>query len=377
MMVLIGTNAPSCTLHSPCQAVVQQNAYAVNQRLCQNRVQIGGVVYARRVLPLTQQGRSSNSWQAQTTWLKGLGRQHRWKLTRCRARENEDTDEYHETDDYRNEIEEDPKAQEREVVDVVASRPSVEALTEIDSTVTVRRSSSTSSPVRNQPQKSVRGREGGGGLQWILGPLALLITGALPALWLPSPALFGGSATAGLLALTGLDAVFNMGATAFLLMADYSAGGQSQDPSMSKVSVIPLGYKVWSFLVNLVGLVAPVALVVASWRGMLQGEGPLPLLPAAALLGPYTLLVVVQWLAEALVWQWQSPVWPVLPLVYQAYRLLQLTRGIELGVALDAPSWLVKAVKGLLAWWVFVLGMQIMWVAWLVGTIQTRYSRSG
>lgn len=211
-------------------------------------------------------------------------------------------------------------------------------------------------------------------MQWILGPLALLITGALPALWLPSPALFTGSSTAGLLALTGLDATFNMGATAFLLMADSSAGGKSENPGLTQ-SRIPLGYKVWSFLVNLVGLMAPVALMVASWKGHLQLQPSLQMLPAAALLGPYTLLLVVQWLAEILVWQWQSPVWPVLPLVYQAYRLLQLTRGIELGAALEAPAWLVEAVKALVAWWVFVLGMQIMWVAWLVGTIQSRYTR--
>ncbi|KAG6555687.1 hypothetical protein Mapa_002924 [Marchantia paleacea] len=228
-------------------------------------------------------------------------------------------------------------------------------------------------------RRAARGGGGGGGIQWILGPLALLITGAFPALWLPSHTLFSGSITAGLLALAGLDSTFHMGATAFLLMADASARGkapaassnQQQQQQQQQQSSIPLGYKVWSFMVNLTGLLVPVAAVAMAMEGRLSPG--LEWLPAAALLGPYTLMLLVQWVAEAMVWHWHSPVWPVLPILYQAYRLLQLTRGLELGpiAAIDAPAWLVQGLlKGLVAWWVFVLGMQTMWLATLVGSLQ-------
>ncbi|BFI36852.1 hypothetical protein MARPO_0010s0201 [Marchantia polymorpha] len=227
-----------------------------------------------------------------------------------------------------------------------------------------------------QPQRLRRvARGGGGGIQWILGPLALLITGAFPALWLPSHTLFSGSITAGLLALAGLDSTFHMGATAFLLMADASARGkapaESSNQQQQQRSSIPLGYKVWSFMVNLTGLLVPGAVVAMAMEGKLSPG--LEWLPAAALLGPYTLMLLVQWVAEAMVSHWHSPVWPVLPIVYQAYRLLQLTRGLELGpsAAIAAPAWLVQGLlKGLVAWWVFVLGMQIMWLVTLVGSLQ-------
>lgn len=201
---------------------------------------------------------------------------------------------------------------------------------------------------------------------WLLGPFVLLTTGVVPTLWLPFVPLFEGSTTAGLLALAGLDGVFNLGASMFILMADCCA--RNWEGFGKNVNQPPLGYKLWTFFVHMVGLLAPLLGFIASKRGFL---GPQPaLLPLSAMLAPYSVLLLVHMLAEVLVWQWRSPVWAVLPLVYDCYSVLQLSRGLQLGLALGAPLWSIEAVKGLISWWVFVLGMQLMWIAWFLGSMQ-------
>ncbi|CAI9764603.1 unnamed protein product [Fraxinus pennsylvanica] len=50
---------------------------------------------------------------------------------------------------------------------------------------------------------------------------------------------------------------------------------------------------------------------------------------------------------EMVTWHCQSSVWLVTPVVYKAYHMLQLTRGLKLGVELGAPLWTVLTIKGL------------------------------
>lgn len=206
---------------------------------------------------------------------------------------------------------------------------------------------------------------------WLLGPCVLLSTGVIPTLWLPFVPLFEGSATAGLLALAGLDGIFNLGASMFLLMTDSCA--RSGRGFLKKADCrhleIPSGYKLWTFFVNMVGLLGPLIAFIASKRGFLGLEPAL--LPMSAMLAPYLALLLVHTFAELLVWQWQSPVWAILPLVYDCYSVLQLSRGLQLGKALGAPLWTVEAVKGLISWWVFVLAVQLMWIAQYVGSVQS------
>jgi len=52
---------------------------------------------------------------------------------------------------------------------------------------------------------------------WLLGPSLLLTTGMVPTLWLPLSSVFLGPNIASLLSLIGLDCIFNLGATLFLL----------------------------------------------------------------------------------------------------------------------------------------------------------------
>lgn len=112
-------------------------------------------------------------------------------------------------------------------------------------------------------------------------------------------------------------------------------------------------------------------MLFASHKGFIQPQ--LPFISFAVLLGPYFLLLSVQMLTEILTWHWRSPVWLVTPVVYEAYRLLQLMRGLKLGAELGAPSWMVHAIRGLVCFWVLVLGVQLMRVAWYAGFTARTY----
>lgn len=208
---------------------------------------------------------------------------------------------------------------------------------------------------------------------WLLGPSVLLVTGIVPTLWLPLSSVFHGPNIAGLLSLVGLDFIFNMGAMMFFLMAD--ACGRQENNILDLKRQIPISYRFWNLAATIVGFVAPFALFFASRRGTLQPQ--LPFIPFAVLLGPYLLLLSVQMLTEMLTWHWKSPVWLVAPVVYEGYRVLQLMRGLQLADEISAPGWMVQSLRGLVSWWVLVLGVQLMRVAWFAGLSFARNSRYG
>lgn len=198
---------------------------------------------------------------------------------------------------------------------------------------------------------------------WLLGPSILLITGMVPTLWLPISSIFIGPNIASLLSLVGLDCIFNLGATLFLLMADSCAWFNS--PTQSCKSKAPLSYQFWNMVAAVTGFIIPLMMMFGSHKGYLQPQ--LTFIPSAILLGPYLLLLSVQILTEMLTWHWQSPVWLVTPVIYEAYRLLQLMRGLKLGAELSAPAWMMHTIRGLVSLWVLILGMQLMRVAWFAG----------
>eukprot|EP00262_Sarcandra_glabra_P006219 TRINITY_DN18347_c0_g1_i1.p1 TRINITY_DN18347_c0_g1~~TRINITY_DN18347_c0_g1_i1.p1 ORF type:complete len:344 (-),score=29.95 TRINITY_DN18347_c0_g1_i1:407-1438(-) len=204
---------------------------------------------------------------------------------------------------------------------------------------------------------------------WLLGPSVLLATGMVPTLWLPLSSVFLGPNIAGLLSLVGLDCIFNMGATLFLLMADACARPKSTTTEFN--CQVPLSYRFWNMGASLMGFLIPLIVLLASYKGVLQPQ--LPFISFAVLLGPYLLLLSIQMLTETLTWHWKSPVWLVTPVVYEAYRLLQLMRGLRLGGEVGAPTWVMASIRGLVSWWVLILGMQLMRVAWFAGLAsQTR-----
>ncbi|KAL2491312.1 hypothetical protein Adt_26940 [Abeliophyllum distichum] len=206
---------------------------------------------------------------------------------------------------------------------------------------------------------------------WVLGPTLLLATGMVPTLWLPISSIFIGPNIASLLSLVGLDCIFNLGASLFLLMADSCARPKNRTQGCS--SKPPSSYEFWNMVANIIGYIIPLTMLLGSQKGFLQPQ--LPFISFAVLLGPYLLLLTVQILTEMLTWHWQSPVWLVTPVVYESYRLLQLMRGLKLGVELGAPSWMVHTIRGLVCCWVLVLGMQLMRVVWYTGFTARTYNQ--
>ncbi|XP_019447017.1 PREDICTED: uncharacterized protein LOC109350263 isoform X2 [Lupinus angustifolius] len=198
---------------------------------------------------------------------------------------------------------------------------------------------------------------------WLLGPSILLATGMVPTLWLPISSVFQGPNIASLLSLIGLDCIFNLGATLFLLIADSCS--RPKYPTQDCKSKAPFSYQFWNTVATLSGFIVPLLMMFGSKKGFLQPQ--LPLISFAVLFGPYLLLLSVQFLTEILAWYWQSPVWLVTPVIYEAYRVLQLMRGLKLGVELSAPAWMMHTIRGLVCWWVLILGLQLMRVAWFAG----------
>ncbi|OVA11627.1 hypothetical protein BVC80_215g2 [Macleaya cordata] len=198
---------------------------------------------------------------------------------------------------------------------------------------------------------------------WLVGPSVVLVTGMVPTLWLPLSSVFLGANIASLLSLVGLDCIFNIGATLFLLMADACA--RPKNPTHTFNSQAPLSYRFWNIFASVMGFLIPLTMFFASHKGLLQPQ--ISFIWFAVLLGPYLLLLSIQLLTEILTWHWKSPVWLVTPVVYEAYRVLQLMRGLRLGVDIGAPTWIMGSIKGLVSWWVLILAMQLMRVAWFAG----------
>lgn len=208
---------------------------------------------------------------------------------------------------------------------------------------------------------------------WLLGPSVLLMTGMMPTLWLPISSVFQGPNIASLLSLVGLDCIFNLGATLFFLMADSCA--RPMKLVQERYSKVPFSYQFWNVVAAIVGVIVPFMILFGCQKGLFQPQ--LPLISFTVLLGPYMLLLFVQTLTEMLTWHWQSPVWLVTPVVYEAYRVLQLMRGLKLGTEMNAPGWMLHTLRGLVCWWVLILGVQLMRVAWFAGASdQTRWRES-
>ncbi|KAK9095446.1 hypothetical protein Scep_026915 [Stephania cephalantha] len=199
---------------------------------------------------------------------------------------------------------------------------------------------------------------------WVLGPSVLLVTGMVPTLWLPLSSVFIGANIASLLSLVGLDCIFNIGATLFLLMADACAGPKNVAIA-ANISLAPKSYRFWNIVAGLTGFAIPLGMLLCSHKGLLQPQ--LSFISFGVLLGPYLLLLSVQMITEMLTWHWQSPVWLMTPVVYEAYRVLQLMRGLRLSADVVAPVWTVETIRVLVSWWVLILGMQLMRVAWFAG----------
>eukprot|EP00850_Spirogloea_muscicola_P000278 SM000001S04680 [mRNA] locus=s1:1608495:1609945:- [translate_table: standard] len=220
---------------------------------------------------------------------------------------------------------------------------------------------SSSAPV-DGPQKA--------SWQWILGPLALTLSVVLPPVVVRSllEVVFKDSMLTDFLALFLTDAAFIAGAMYYFNLADTIGyhkitplATAAWRPPWTKTG-LPPGFQAWANTVLLLGVLLPVAVILA-----VSPFGTAAV--AAAAVGPYMLVLAAQIFFEKRELDAQSPMWPAVPIVFQVYRLHQLNRGAQIvagliaSIATPEPTAQVLAAAGSLGWVLTVL--QVLGLVWV------------
>ncbi|KAK3195070.1 hypothetical protein Dsin_026380 [Dipteronia sinensis] len=100
-------------------------------------------------------------------------------------------------------------------------------------------------------------------------------------LWLPISYIFLSPNIASLFSLIGLDCIFNLGATLFLLMADSCARPKRLIQNCN--SKPPFSYQFWNTVANVTGFIIPLLMLFGSQKGFVQPQ--LSFIPFEVLLG--------------------------------------------------------------------------------------------
>ncbi|KAL3680719.1 hypothetical protein R1sor_023675 [Riccia sorocarpa] len=183
-----------------------------------------------------------------------------------------------------------------------------------------------SSNDQQEPERNVVTSRSWRSIVWLLGPFVLTTSIFLPPLYLRK--VFGkvlnDSLTTDFLILFFTETIFFVGASLFLYIAhQFRSGVGSLAANGQEAAVsLPLGYRVFSILSLGISLFLPVATFSMVW----PWTGP----AAAAALAPYMVGVIFQLCLEQIVRVKRSPVWPLVPITFQMYRLHQLHRAAQL-----------------------------------------------
>ncbi|XP_059657911.1 uncharacterized protein LOC132304319 isoform X2 [Cornus florida] len=164
---------------------------------------------------------------------------------------------------------------------------------------------------------------------WFVGPAVLVASFIFPSLYLRKmlSAIFEDSLLTDFLILFFTEALFYCGVAVFLLLVDHlwrpielvSAGNKSPVPQ--------LGQRISSVAVLVLSLIIPMVTMGLVW----PWTGP----AASATLAPYLVGIVVQFAFEQYARYRKSSSWPVIPIIFQVYRLHQLNRAAQLVTALS------------------------------------------
>eukprot|EP00252_Welwitschia_mirabilis_P003322 TRINITY_DN13405_c0_g1_i1.p1 TRINITY_DN13405_c0_g1~~TRINITY_DN13405_c0_g1_i1.p1 ORF type:complete len:364 (-),score=53.02 TRINITY_DN13405_c0_g1_i1:294-1385(-) len=162
-------------------------------------------------------------------------------------------------------------------------------------------------------------------LIWLLGPLALVASVVLPPFFLRKlfETYFEDSLLTDFLILFFTEALFYSGVAIFLLVVHYL-----QKPLLQRAakqhnfSRTLLGYRVVSIGTLVVSVLLPLVSLGLVW----PWTGP----AASAAVAPYLVGLIVQFAFEQFVQCKKSPVWPIVPAIFQVYRLHQLNRATQL-----------------------------------------------
>lgn len=165
---------------------------------------------------------------------------------------------------------------------------------------------------------------------WFLGPTVLVGFLVFPSLHLRRilSTVFEDSLLTDFLILFFTEALFYGGVAIFLLLVDHIWRPLQQTTPYSKDwSNFQFGLRVTSVATLVLSLIIPLVTMGMVW----PWTGP----AASATLAPYLVGLIVQFAFERYASYQQSPAWPVIPIIFQVYRLHQLNRAAQLVTALS------------------------------------------
>lgn len=177
----------------------------------------------------------------------------------------------------------------------------------------------TPAPKRNQSE-----------LLWFLGPAVLVASFVFPSLYLRKilSAVFEDSLLTDFLILFFTEFLFYCGVAVFLLVVDHLRRPIVPVLGVSHENLNPkLGQRISSVAVLALSLIIPLVTMGFVW----PWTGP----AASATLAPYLVGIVVQFAFEQYAKRIKSPSLPVVPVIFQVYRLHQLNRAAQLVTALS------------------------------------------
>lgn len=205
---------------------------------------------------------------------------------------------------------------------------------------------------------------------WLLGPTVLVSLVVLPPFCLRKlfEMVLEDSLVTDFLILFFTETLFYVGVSIFLVIA-HKVQQSTGVVSWKSDSYMSLGYKVSSVVTTIFGILLPVGAFAFVW----PWTGP----AAAAALFPYMAGLAVQYGFEHFVQDKKSSVWPLIPIVFQIYRLHQLNRATQLVAGLlyslrgaDATAETL-AVNGSLQTLVSVLQLLGILCLWSLGAFLT------
>ncbi|CAH1419168.1 unnamed protein product [Lactuca virosa] len=190
-------------------------------------------------------------------------------------------------------------------------------------------------PYKNEPEILVSttptiSTSGQTKLYWFVGPAVLVASFIFPSLYMRKilSSVFEDSLLTDFLILFFTEALFYCGVAVFLLIVDNLR--RPTEPINTKNRMIPppqLVYRITSVAALVLSLMIPMVTMGLVW----PWTGP----AASATLAPYLVGIVVQFAFEQYARYIKSPSWPLIPVIFQVYRLHQLNRAAQLVTALS------------------------------------------
>ncbi|XWS37508.1 hypothetical protein CRYUN_Cryun19dG0048900 [Craigia yunnanensis] len=165
-------------------------------------------------------------------------------------------------------------------------------------------------------------------LLWLIGPAVLVASFIFPSLYIRRilSTIFEDSLLTDFTILFFTEALFYCGVAIFLLLIDRLRRPIRPD-SAAETLAPHLSQRICSVATLVLGLIIPMVTMGLVW----PWTGP----AASATLAPYLVGIVVQFAFEQYARYLKSPSWPVVPIIFQVYRLHQLNRAAQLVTALS------------------------------------------